>query len=225
MPSLITVTLTVSILPGNGDGTFNEAKVQTFPTGEEPIGMVVGDFNLDGRPDLVVSNSEDNTVSILLQSPATTLSSTALAFGSQTIGSTSAPQSIVLTNSGSANLAISSIALIGTNTNQFGETNNCPSTLLGGGSCTISVTFSPTINSTVTANVSITDNAKGSPQTVSLLGTGASSAVTLSPSSLTFSSQAVGTTSSSQNVTLTNTGSVTLAITSISATGNFGETK
>ncbi|MGA2099544.1 MAG: choice-of-anchor D domain-containing protein [Candidatus Sulfotelmatobacter sp.] len=215
---------TVSILPGNGDGTFNEATVQTFPTGDDPIGMAVGDFNLDGRPDLVVSNSEDNTVSILLQSPATALSSTALAFGSQTIGTTSAPQNILLTNSGSANLLISSIALTGTNTNQYGETNNCPGTLVGGGSCTISVTFSPTINSTVTANVSITDNAMGSPQTVSLLGTGASSAVTLSPSSLTFSSQAVGTTSSSQNVSLTNTGSVTLGITSISATGNFGQT-
>ncbi len=215
---------TVSLLSGNGDGTFNAATAVTFGTGNEPIGMVVGDFNLDGKPDFAVSNSEDNTVSILLQSPSVTLSSTSLAFGSQTVGTTSAAQTVTLTNSGSANLAITSIALTGTNTNQYGETNTCPASLASGASCTISVTFSPTITSTVTANVSITDNAAGSPQTISLLGTGASAAVGLSPSSVTFASQGVGTTSAAQTVTLTNNGSVTLAITSITASTNFGQT-
>ncbi len=215
---------TVSVLPGNGDGTFNATSAVTFGTGEGPIGMVVGDFNLDGRPDLAVSNSDDNTVSVLLQSPAVTLSTTSLAFGSQTVGSTSAAQTITLTNAGSATLSISSISLTGANTNQYGETNNCPPTLASGASCTISVTFSPTLTTTVTASVSINDNAVGSPQTVSLLGTGASPAVAFSPTSLTFSTQTVGTTSAPQTVTLTNMGSVTLAITSITASAKFGQT-
>ncbi len=85
----------------------------TFATGGEPIGMVVGDFNLDGRPDLAVSNSEDNTVSVLLAKSVTvTLSSTSLAFGSQTVGSTSAAQTVTLTNSGSADLCRSAASAL-----------------------------------------------------------------------------------------------------------------
>lgn len=215
---------TVSILPGNGDGTFSTATAVTFPTGDSPIGLAAGDFNLDGRLDLAASNSEDNTVSILLQGPAAKLSTTSLAFGSQSIGTQSAAQSVVLTNSGSAALAIGSITITGTNSNQYSQTNNCPASMNGGTSCTINVTFLPTAGGTMTANLSIADNASGSPQLVSLLGTGVSASVTLSPSSLTFSSQTVGTTSPAQTVTLTNAGSVPLTITSITASANFSQT-
>jgi hypothetical protein len=215
---------TVSILPGVGDGTFTVASTVIFPTGNSPIGLAVGDFNLDGRLDLVASNSEDNTISVLLQSPAVTLSTTNLAFGSQGIGSNSAAQPVVLTNAGSAVLSISSIAITGANANQYSQTNNCPASLNSGSSCTINVTFSPTVVGTMTANLSITDNAAGSPQLVSLLGTSVSASVTLSPSALTFGSQTVGTTSPSQAVTLTNMGTTALSITSITASTNFGQT-
>ncbi|MGA7221073.1 MAG: choice-of-anchor D domain-containing protein [Candidatus Sulfotelmatobacter sp.] len=212
---------TVSILPGNGDGTFNAAGALTFSTGNEPIELAVGDFNLDGRPDLVASNSGDNTISVLVQVPTVTLSSSSLSFGSQNTGSSSAPQNVVLTNSGSAILSISSISL--TNS-QYSETNNCPGILAAGNNCTISVTFSPTASGTVAANLTITDNAASSPQTVGLLGTGVSATVQLSPASLTFGSQVVGSVSPAQVVTVTNTGSAALSITSITASANFGET-
>lgn len=215
---------TVSILPGNGDGTFSAATAVTFPTGDSPIGLGAGDFNLDGRIDLVATNSDDNTVSILLQGPAVKFSTTSVAFGSQNIGTQSSPQSVVLTNSGSAALAIAGITITGTNSNQYGQTNNCPATLSGGASCTISVTFAPTAAGTMTANLSIADNAAGSPQLVSLLGTGVSAGVLLSPASLTFGSQTVGTTSAAQTVTLTNNGSVALSVSSITASANFTQT-
>ncbi len=212
---------TVSIVPGNGDGTFNSAGTLTFPTGEDPIGIAVGDFNLDGRPDLVASNQEDNTISMLLQIPAVTVSTSSLSFGSQNVGSSSVPQNVVLTNAGSAPLSIFTIS---TTSAQYVETNSCPTTLLAGANCSISVTFSPTTSGTLSANLTITDNASGSPHTVSLLGTGVAAGVQFSPTALTFASQVVGTTSPAQVVTLTNTGSTALTITSITASTNFGQT-
>ena len=55
---------TVSILIGNGDGTF-QAQV-TYPTGAVPTSAIVGDFNGDGVLDLAVTDTDDNTVSILI---------------------------------------------------------------------------------------------------------------------------------------------------------------
>ena len=57
-------TNTVSVLLGNGDGTF-QAHVE-YPTGRWPESVVVGDFRGDGKLDLVVSNSGDNNLSVLL---------------------------------------------------------------------------------------------------------------------------------------------------------------
>jgi hypothetical protein len=58
------VSGTVSVLLGNGDGTF--APAVTYPVGRLPEGIVTGDFNGDGRVDLAVANLGDNSVSLLL---------------------------------------------------------------------------------------------------------------------------------------------------------------
>jgi VCBS repeat protein/FG-GAP repeat protein len=55
---------TVSLLLGNGDGTF-QAHVD-YQTGTQPYSVAVADFNLDGKPDLAVASSESNAVSVLL---------------------------------------------------------------------------------------------------------------------------------------------------------------
>lgn len=57
----------VTLLLGNGDGTFTEAASSPFPVGNGPTSLAVGDFNGDGRLDLAVTNATDGTVSILLQ--------------------------------------------------------------------------------------------------------------------------------------------------------------
>jgi hypothetical protein len=67
--------------------------------------------------------------------------------------------------------------------------------------------------------MSITDNASGSPQSVSLSGTGTAAAVSLSPTSLAFGNQSVGVTSTAQTVTLSNAGNAPLSITSLALTG------
>jgi hypothetical protein len=55
---------TVSVLLGNGDGTFQNQK--TFPVGYHPVLVAVADVNGDGRLDLITANAGDNTVSVLL---------------------------------------------------------------------------------------------------------------------------------------------------------------
>ncbi|HXM19971.1 MAG TPA: choice-of-anchor D domain-containing protein [Terriglobales bacterium] len=90
----------------------------------------------------------------------------------QAISTTSPPRNLPLTNSGSASLMITRIAITGTNPGEFAQTNNCKSSLPAGKSCTITVTFTPTAIGARTAYVLITDNAAGSPHNVYLLGRG-----------------------------------------------------
>ena len=54
---------TVSILLGNGNGSFQAAK--SYPTDQAPKSVAVGDFNGDGIPDLVTANNF-GTLSVLL---------------------------------------------------------------------------------------------------------------------------------------------------------------
>jgi hypothetical protein len=154
--------------------------------------------------------------------PVASLSAASLSFGSQTVDATSAAQTVTLTNSGNATLTITSIAVTGTNASDFAQTNTCGSSVAAGANCAISLTFTPTGTGNRSASLTITDNAANSPQAVGLSGTGSNSpapAVTLSTGTLPFSNQAVGTTSTAQAVTLTNSGNATLTITSIAVTG------
>jgi photosystem II stability/assembly factor-like uncharacterized protein len=113
---------------------------------------------------------------ILLPPPAgpdAALSTPILSFSSQYEGAASAAQAVVLANNSSTALAISSIAASG----DYAETDDCGSSLAGGASCTISVTFTPTASGSRTGLVTISDNAaSGSSQTVQLTGFGFGSA-------------------------------------------------
>jgi hypothetical protein len=151
--------------------------------------------------------------------PTVTLSPTSLTFPAQTVGTTSSAMSVTLTNTGGSNLTITSITVTGTNAPDFSQINTC-GIVDPGGSCTITVTFTPSIVGLESADISIADNAPNSPQTVPLSGTGAAGpAAVLTPASLTFPSQIVNTASAAMTVTLSNPGTVALAITSITVTG------
>jgi hypothetical protein len=185
---------------------------------------LAADLNGDGRLDIVTGN-RDSTISVLLQSPLVSLSPAALQFGNQNVGTSSTPQNVTLTNTGSALLKISSIAVTGSNSGDFSQYNNCASSLISGATCTITVTFSPTVPGLRSASVSITDNAAGSAQTVSLTGTGTGATAVLSPTSVNFGNQTVGV-GNNQGVlvNLTNTGNIALIISSIAITGaNSGD--
>jgi hypothetical protein len=105
---------------------------------------------------------------------AASLSPTAWDFGSQDVGTSSAEQSITLTNVSGSPLNIWGIAITGDNGGDFSQTSSCPSQLAGSAQCTISVTFSPSAAGTRTASLLVSDDGGGSPQAVALTGTGAS---------------------------------------------------
>ena len=109
-------------------------------------------------------------------SPSVSLSTKSLTFGDELQGTASQPLPVTLTNSGTATLTIASIAASA----NFAQTNNCGSTLAAGANCTINVTLTPNTTGSVSGTVSFTDNAAGSPQTVSLSGTGSTPQYTLS---------------------------------------------
>jgi len=148
------------------------------------------------------------------------LSSYSLYFGSQVWKASSATKVVTVTNSGTANLNITSVAVAGSNPGDFAETNDCGNSVAPNGTCSINVTFTPTALGTRSANVNLTDNAPSSPQTVSLNGTGITS-VSFTPKSLNFGSHSVGKGSSPKNVTVTNLGtSKNLSITSLTFSGS-----
>jgi hypothetical protein len=158
-----------------------------------------------------------------LDAPAAALSPQSLSFGNQVINNTSSPQTVTLVNAGSAPLGITSIAATG----QFSQTNDCGTVVpAGGGTCTIQVTFLPTQTGSVTDQVTISDDAAGSPQAITVTGTGVTSAGTLSvsPTILTFAAQTVGQTSPAQAVQLVNNGNTAINISSIETTGDFAQT-
>ena len=151
--------------------------------------------------------------------PIVKLSATSLSFGKEAVGTASASQSVSLTNTGDTALAISSIAVTGADAASFAFVNNCGMSLAANATCAIHGHFAPTFLGALTAAITITDNASGSPQSIALSGTGEEAITSLSVTSLSFSAQTVGTASASQSVTLTNIGNEALTITSIAVTG------
>jgi len=140
-----------------------------------------------------------------------TVSPTSLSFGNQVLGTSSSVKKVTLKNGQSTSISVSSII---SNLADFTRSTSCSTTLTAGSSCTISVTFTPTVLGLRTATLTITDSGSNSPQTVALSGTGVA-AVTAAPSSLSFGNQPVGQKSAASLVTVTNNQSKNLSIASI----------
>jgi sugar lactone lactonase YvrE len=177
---------------------------------------------IDTSGDLLIGDAVNNRVREVSAFPFASLLTTSIAFGNQALATTSAPQTVTLTNTGAVALNVSDISASG----DFSQTNNCGGSVAAGSSCTINVTFSPTATGSLTGTLTITDNTiglAGSTQSVDLTGTGTAPVASVSPPSLTFGDQNLGTTSASLPVTLSNTGNAALTITSIAPGANFSE--
>jgi hypothetical protein len=206
----------VSVLLGQAGGGF--APFAGYLAGNYAQALATADFNGDGRLDLASAGNADNTVSILLQTvePLVTISPISLSFPVQTVGTTSGSDASFLTNSGNADLAISSV----TASPNFLVRSKCGSSVAAGASCALVVEFRPMAAGTLTGTVAIADSASGSPQTISLTGSG--SFFSLSPTSLNFGNVTRGHISSPQTVTLTNVAKSSRSVSVRLAGGNAG---
>lgn len=166
-------------------------------------------------PITIIGNSGNQThtvtVSVVVPVTSVRLSADSLTFASQEDGTTSPGQSFTIQNTGTTKLTITSI----TTTMDYAiSSNTCGATLKAGKKCTVTVTFTPESVGTINGTVTIVDGDPTSPQTVALSGTGTGwPAVTLSPKSLSFGSVLIKSKSTSQTITLTNSGLGTLTFT------------
>lgn len=135
-------------------------------------------------------------------------------FGNVNLGS-SATLPVTLSNAGTTPVNITSISV----NVDYSETNNCGSSLLPSTSCTIQVTFKPSSSASRPGTLTVTSDDPASPQRYHLVGTGVG--LGFNPSSLTFASQTVSTTSGPQNVTVTNYTSTVVAMGNASAPNGF----
>ena len=119
--------------------------------------------------------------------PALLLSATALNFGNQPVLTQSAPQTVTVNSTGSAAASLAGVVANG----DYVQTNNCPSSLAPGVSCTVSVSFLPSVNSANTipaaliGNLEIGGNFSGSPALVRLTGIGTAATAAASVTGLT----------------------------------------
>jgi Abnormal spindle-like microcephaly-assoc'd, ASPM-SPD-2-Hydin/Beta-propeller repeat len=149
------------------------------------------------------------------------LNPASLVFPAQSSGTSSAPETVTITNGDNTLTGLSVGAPTGPDAGDFASTTTCPATLNPGAQCTVTVTFTPSASGVAKAAILLTDSAPDSPQTISLTGT--TSTLTLSASSLSFGTVPVGTTSAPQTLTATNQGTTALTFSSITASGNFAE--
>ncbi|WP_194924584.1 choice-of-anchor D domain-containing protein [Catenulispora pinisilvae] len=154
--------------------------------------------------------------------PASSVSTSpgSLNFGSVATGATSAAQTVTVSNPTGSAASVSSIAAGG----DFAQTDNCGSSIAANGSCTVNVTFTPSASGARSG--SLTVNAGGVTDTVSLSGTGIAPGPVLNanPASLAFARTAVGASAGPQTVTVTNTGTSAASVSGVSVTGDYSQT-
>jgi hypothetical protein len=194
---------------GNGDGTFQPQVL--FPAGRVGSNFVaVGDINGDHKLDVIGADRWEGDLVTMLNTGTAYFSPTSpVTFPTQLIGSTSAPLTATLTNSGTTTLNVASVTCSGQPFKMTG--NTCKGSLTPGEQCTVTAGFTAQVEGPVSGTITFQDSASSKPQVVELVGTG--TVVKLSPQKLTFQPQKVGTKSRPQTIQLTNTGGVALDFT------------
>jgi YVTN family beta-propeller protein len=221
--------LTITSIAASGDYLALDNCPATLAAGASCIIGVSFTPSIVGTDNGILTVTDDNlgtagtaqTVALTgTGSAVTTVSVTpaSVGFGTEPLQISSTSKVVTVKNTGTGQLNISQIVITGADPGDFAQTNTCSNSIAPEKSCTVTVTFTPLATGARSASLRFTDDAKGSPQTVTLTGTGVVQAV-LSPTSLTFAAEKVGTTSAAKTVTLTNNLATALALNSITFSG------
>jgi hypothetical protein len=150
-----------------------------------------------------------------------------LNFGLQPINTTSPPLTITVINNTTSAVTLTNIvfdpaAAAGFPDPDFSETDNCHTAIAAGGRCSFNTTFTPTIgNKQEVTELDFTDPVSGHVYKPVFNGTGEQAVALLTPSSLKFSSQIVGSVSATQTAFLSNSGTGVLHVSNTSVVGPF----
>ena len=147
-----------------------------------------------------------------------TLSPSTLTFANQAVNTLSSSQSVTLTNTGTITLTIGSIAV----SQNFAQQNDCTQPLAPGATCSIQVSFAPSTTGALQGSLTVFANVPTGQVIASLSGTGLPAGnVVLLPTSLAFGSSLIGTPTAAQNLTISNTGGVSVHLQTPTTTGDF----
>ena len=162
----------LTLLLGNGDHTLNSARDYQISNSYYgySYGIAVADFNSDGLPDVVLPNTA-GTITTILSNPIVVFSSTGVNFGSVKVG-TSVSQAVSVTNQSNVPLKVTSISVTGTAAADYKQSNSCDSVVQPQGTCSVTVTFTPSVIGTRSAILKFTDSQSGPARTISLTGKG-----------------------------------------------------
>ena len=151
--------------------------------------------------------------------PSIQVSSSSINFGNDPVG-TNTSQALIITNTGTATLSITQVTASGSTAFTVGGYSP-PLSVSAGQKTTVMANFLPASVGATSGNISIVSNASATPTSVALSGSGVAATYTLnvSPTSLSFGNVTTGTSSSSQNVTVTNTGNSKVGISQIAVSG------
>ncbi len=178
--------------------------------------LIVASLN---SPSLEVFRTSDAPVTT--KTPEPRLSAASVLFPSTPVGAASAPQTVTLSNVGSAPLGIRRVVVNG----EFRQTNDCGSFVDPEQSCAFQVTYVPETAGLGTGSLGIETSASPSHIAVALAGEAYHSPKgSLDPAQVAFADQKVATTSAPQPVTLTNTGAVALSVLGALVSPGFGVT-
>ncbi|HTW46326.1 MAG TPA: chitobiase/beta-hexosaminidase C-terminal domain-containing protein, partial [Acidobacteriaceae bacterium] len=224
------------VLGGNGElvkASIGKPDTEEVFVSGSPVGSANGIdfFTMDPYGDIVATDADSAAVTSAGSSggyvfPSTPIFTTATTTSAHAFSALFPPYILIINPSGVA-LSLGADPVItgpfGIVTGAGAGTCTFPGTVAPGESCTLVLSFTPTVgnNTTATGSIAISTNTGNSPNIIDLSGIGtgfATTSATVTPSLLTFTST-VNTASATQNATLTNTGQTAIAISSVGFTG------
>ncbi len=160
----------LSVLRGKGDGTFDAHNDFLMP---RPSILQLAMVDFTGYHALDATTTGTYGTMILRNNPVIALDPNNVKFGTQKVGTTSGSRVLTISSSGIADLQIKTILLTGANSGDFSQSNNCAgSSVPGGESCSVTITFTPQAVGARSATVLIGTAVGNAAYAVSLSGTG-----------------------------------------------------